>query len=176
MSQSATLGAGCFWCVEAVFLQLRGVQRVESGYAGGAMENPSYQAICTGGTGHAEVIRIDFDPELVSYETLLEVFWHSHDPTTLNRQGADRGTQYRSVIFYHDEPQRATAEASKAAADTSALWPDPIVTEMAPLPAYFPAEAYHQDYYTLNPAQGYCSVIIPPKLKKLRERFPHLLV
>ncbi|MFT5122322.1 MAG: peptide-methionine (S)-S-oxide reductase [Kiritimatiellia bacterium] len=175
MIQSATFGAGCFWCVEAVFLQLKGVQRVESGYAGGVLNNPTYQDICTGATGHAEVIRIDFDPEVIAYETLLEVFWHTHDPTTLNRQGGDRGTQYRSVIFYHDEAQRTAAEASKVATDASGLWSDPIVTEISPLPDYYPAEAYHQDYYNRNPSQGYCSVAIPPKLKKLHERFPDLV-
>ena len=144
MDQSATLGAGCFWCVEAVFQQLRGVQRVESGYAGGAMENPSYQAICTGGTGHAEVIRIDFDPEFVSYETLLEVFWHSHDPTTLNRQGADRGTQYRSAVFYHN-PAQQTAALASAEVEGKRLR-KAVVTQIVPAQKFWLAERKHQKY------------------------------
>ena len=171
----ATLGGGCFWCVEAVFQRLKGVQAVESGYAGGKVKNPTYREVCSGLTGHAEVIQITFDPQVISYEQLLKVFWYVHDPTTLNRQGADSGTQYRSVIFYHDESQRRDAEASRKAADDSDLWPDTIVTEISPLVNYFPAEADHQDYYNRNSGQMYCSVVIAPKLQKLHQKFGHLL-
>lgn len=173
--EQATFGAGCFWCVEAVFKSLRGVQKVESGYAGGHIKNPSYREVCSGSTGHAEVARITFDPGIISYETLLEVFWHTHNPTTLNRQGADQGTQYRSVIFYHNDQQRKTAEASLQKTDASGLWDDPIVTTIEPLKNYYPAGAEHQDYYDRNPHAGYCSFVIAPKLKKLYKEFPHLL-
>ena len=136
---TATFGAGCFWCVEAVFQQMKGVHKVESGYAGGFIDNPTYKQVCSGQTGHAEVARIWFDSSIISYETLLEIFWHSHDPTTLNRQGADEGTQYRSVIYYHNDEQKTMAEASKSATDTSGLWPNPIVTEITAVPTYYPS-------------------------------------
>jgi peptide-methionine (S)-S-oxide reductase len=165
----ATLGAGCFWCVEAVFQQLRGVLRVLPGYAGGTVENPTYQQVCGGATGHAEVARIEFDPQVLSFAELLEVFWRTHDPTTLNRQGPDVGTQYRSVIFYHSEAQRQTAEFSRR--EAARLWPDPIVTAIEPCPPFYPAEDYHRDYYRLNPGQTYCRLVIAPKLKKFAQEF-----
>jgi peptide-methionine (S)-S-oxide reductase len=161
----ATFGGGCFWCVEAVFERLPGVTSVTSGYAGGITPNPDYKSICGGFTGHAEVVQIEFDPAIISFEKLLEVFWLAHDPTTLNQQGADRGTQYRSVILYHDDEQRIAAEASKAAA--RAQFDSPIVTEIIPLRKFYTAEDYHQDFYRNNPAQPYCLATIPPKLKKL---------
>lgn len=164
----ATFGGGCFWCTEAVFERLPGVKSVESGYAGGHVPNPTYEQICTGETGHAEVIRIAYDPAAVSFERLVEVFFEAHDPTTLNRQGADEGTQYRSVIFYHDEAQKAAAEKGKAAAQ--AFFDDPIVTEISPLPKYYPAERYHQDYFKNNPNQGYCAFVIRPKVNKLQQK------
>lgn len=167
-TQLATFGGGCFWCTEAVFELLPGVKRVESGYAGGHVPNPTYKQVCTGETGHAEVIRIEFDPAVVSYDRLVEVFFEAHDPTTLNRQGADEGTQYRSVIYYHDEAQKAAAEKGKAAAQ--AHFDDPIVTEISPLPKYYPAEDYHQDYFKNNPNQGYCSFVIRPKVTKLQKK------
>lgn len=169
--EAATFGAGCFWCVEAVFLELRGVERVVSGYAGGSVQNPTYQQVCSGATGHAEVVQITFDPDVISYGELLEVFWRAHDPTTLNRQGADVGTQYRSAIFYHDEDQRRIAEDSRKRADEAGIWPDPIVTEIAPLTVFYAAEPYHQDYYRLNPHQPYCRMVIDPKVRKLRKQF-----
>lgn len=161
----ATFGAGCFWCVEAVFERLDGVHAVESGYMGGSVKNPSYREVCSGTTGHAEVTQIHYDPEIISFEILLDWLWRSHDPTSLNRQGADTGTQYRSAIFYHDETQRLAAEASKAAAQ--AQFAKPIVTEITPASAFYPAEDYHQDYYRLNTAAPYCQMIIRPKLQKL---------
>lgn len=171
----ATFGAGCFWCVEAIFERVKGIISVESGYSGGKVKNPSYREVTTGTTGHAEVTRVVFDPEIVSFEVLLEVFWHTHDPTTLNRQGADVGTQYRSAIFYHNEEQRKIAEASKAKTDASGLWKNPIVTEISPLENYYVAEDYHQDYYNNNPNAGYCSYVIAPKVKKFKKEFGHLL-
>ncbi len=173
--EKATFGAGCFWCVEAVFQKLKGVHSVESGYAGGEKANPTYREICNGTTGHAEVTQVTFHPAEISYEQLLEVFWHTHDPTTLNRQGADVGTQYRSVIFYHDETQRDTAEASRQRTDASDLWNDPIVTEISPLPAYYKAEDYHQNYYNENSGQRYCSLVIAPKLEKFYREFREFL-
>ena len=167
----ATFGGGCFWCVEAVFLELKGVEKVVSGYAGGKIPNPTYEQICSGTTGHAEVIQIAFDPAVISYDQLLTVFWHVHDPTTLNRQGADVGTQYRSTIMVHNEEQRSIAVASKAETDASGLWNDPIVTEILPLDVFYPAESYHQDYYNRNPRQGYCSFVIAPKMQKFRKEF-----
>jgi peptide-methionine (S)-S-oxide reductase len=167
----ATLGAGCFWCVEAVFLELKGVESVASGYAGGAAQSPTYEQVCTGTTGHAEVIQIIFDPEVISYGDLLEVFWRVHDPTTPNRQGADVGTQYRSLILYHDENQKRTAEESKRRAQEAGIWPDPIVTEIRPFTKFFEAEAYHQDFYGRNPTQPYCRMVIDPKLRKFRQAF-----
>jgi len=169
-SDSATLeiasfGAGCFWCVEAVFENLDGVQAVESGYMGGEVKDPTYREVCTGTTGHAEITQITFDPDLISFEALLDLLWRSHDPTTLNRQGADQGTQYRSAIFYHSEAQREIAEASKAAAQKD--FDQPIVTEITEASVFYPAEDYHQDYYRLNKAAPYCQMVIRPKLKKL---------
>ena len=169
--ETATLGAGCFWCIEAIFQDLKGVHEVISGYSGGTVENPTYQQVCTGATGHAEVIQISFDPKVISFEDLLYVFWRTHDPTTLNRQGADTGTQYRSAIFYNSEEQQAIAEKSKQETDVSGLWPNPIVTEIVPLSNFYVAEEYHQNYYRLNPNQPYCQVIINPKLGKFKKEF-----
>ncbi|MEX2601993.1 MAG: peptide-methionine (S)-S-oxide reductase MsrA [Balneolaceae bacterium] len=173
--QQATFGAGCFWCVEAIYQRINGVVAVESGYSGGHVDNPGYQAVTTGRTGHAEVARITFDPEVISYEELLEVFWHTHDPTTLNRQGADVGPQYRSVIFFHDERQQEIAEESLKRTDATDLWQDPIVTEVSPLINYYKAENYHQNYFNNNPDAGYCSIVIAPKVAKFKKDFPHLL-
>lgn len=167
-TEIATFGGGCFWCTEAVFERVPGVKKVVSGYAGGKTVNPTYKQICLGDTGHAEVIQIEFDPAVVSYEKLLETFFEAHDPTTLNRQGADEGTQYRSVIFYHGEAQKRAAEAAKLAAGK--IWDDPIVTEISPAPIFWPAEDYHQNYFAKNPTQGYCSFVIRPKVKKLQEK------
>ena len=175
-SETATLGGGCFWCVEAAFLDLKGVQAVVSGYAGGPQPNPSYRQVCTGTTGHAEVIQVTFDNALIDYQTLLEVFFTVHDPTTLDAQGADVGTQYRSVIFWHTPAQRDTAAEVIARLTRDGVWPNPIVTELAPLPPFYPAEDYHQDYYRRNPSQGYCQAVISPKLAKLRQKHRDLLV
>ena len=169
MSETATLAGGCFWCLEAVFLELKGVENVVSGYAGGSMPRPSYEAVCTGQTGHAEVVQITFDPAVIMYDELLDVFFTIHDPTTLNRQGADQGTQYRSAIFYHNDAQRKAAE--DAVKRQQAIWDDPIVTEVKPVPEFFPAEEYHQNYYARNPAQGYCSAVVAPKVAKARSKF-----
>ncbi len=169
--ERATFGGGCFWCVEAFYQDLHGVQEVVSGYAGGSVPNPTYRDVCDGTTGHAEVVQIRFDPETVSYRDLLDVFWRTHDPTTLNRQGADVGTQYRSEIFYHDEQQRAEAEQSLAKTDASELWPDPIVTEVSPLSEFYRAEDYHQNYYRSNRAQPYCTFVIDPKMQWFRDAF-----
>ena len=173
--EKATLGGGCFWCVEAVYQQLQGVEKVVSGYAGGTVKNPTYREVCTGQTGHAEVIQITFDPAVISYGELLAVFWQVHNPTTLNRQGADVGTQYRSVIFYHDERQKAAAEASKKQAEVEDLWPNPIVTEISPLTEFYEAEDYHQNYFNDNPIQPYCQMVIAPKMKKFKAEFAHRL-
>ncbi len=173
--ETTTLGAGCFWCIEAVFQNLKGVQSVVSGYTGGQVENPTYQQICTGATGHAEVAQIKFDPEVISFEEILYVFWRTHDPTTLNRQGADVGTQYRSAIFYDSDEQKEIAEKSKAKTDASDLWPDPIVTEISQLDKFYKAEEYHQDYYRLNFNQPYCRLIIDPKIRKLKKEFSNKL-
>lgn len=169
--ETATFGAGCFWCVEAVYQELIGVEKVISGYAGGSVENPTYQQVCSGTTGHAEVAQISYDPDLISYQELLDVFWRTHDPTTLNRQGADVGPQYRSAIFYHDEKQKALAEKSKQETDASDLWPNPIVTEISPLTRFYPAEDYHQNYFRQNPHQPYCQMVISPKMSKFRKEF-----
>jgi peptide-methionine (S)-S-oxide reductase len=170
--EKATLGAGCFWCVEAIFQDLAGVKKVESGYAGGHVKNPTYKEVCSGRTGHAEVIQITFDPKVISYEDILEVFWYTHDPTTLNRQGADVGTQYRSAIFYHSEAQKAIAEKSKKAADASGDFQNPIVTEIVEISNYYEAEDYHQDYYNNNgSSNGYCRVVITPKIQKFRKKY-----
>ncbi len=168
-TELATLGGGCFWCVEAVYQELNGVMKVESGYAGGHVRNPTYQEICTGTTGHAEVAQITFDPSIVSFEEILEVFFTVHDPTTLNRQGNDVGTQYRSVIYYHTPEQKKVAEAAKLAA--SELWSDPVVTEIAPLDKFYKAETYHQNYYKDNPNQPYCVYVVGPKVEKFRKKF-----
>jgi peptide-methionine (S)-S-oxide reductase len=167
----ATLGGGCFWCLEAVFEQLRGVTRVESGYAGGSVDRPSYRQVCTGATGHAEVVQVAFDPAGISYREILEVFFTIHDPTTLNRQGADVGTQYRSVIFYHSPEQQRAAEGLIAELNAAKVWRRPVVTEIVPFTALFKAEDYHQDYFRQNPEQPYCQVVINPKVAKLRKHF-----
>lgn len=166
--QKMTVGGGCFWCTEAVFDQIKGVEKVVSGYSGGNVPGtPTYREVCSGLTGHAEVIQVSFNPKIISYKELLEIFMTSHDPTTLNRQGADTGTQYRSVIFYHDENQKQIAE--QVLSETTSYYDNPIVTELSPLDKFFPAETDHQDYYTNNPEQGYCRVVISPKISKLRK-------
>ncbi len=168
-TEIATLGGGCFWCLEAVYQELKGVQHVESGYAGGTVANPSYDDVCSGQTGHAEVVRISFDPAIVSYREILEIFFTIHDPTTLNRQGNDSGTQYRSVIFYHTPEQEDTAK--HVIAEMANVWDAPIVTELKPLPAYYKAEDYHQNYFRQNPLQGYCAFVVAPKVAKFRKVF-----
>lgn len=173
--EEATFGSGCFWCTEAVYEIVNGIEDVVSGYSGGHLDNPSYEQVSTGTTGHAEVARITYDPDVISYEELLEIFWHSHDPTTLNRQGNDVGEQYRSVIFYHNEEQRKLAEESLKKTDASDLWKDPIVTAVQPLINYYPAENYLQDYFRNNPNAGYCSYVIAPKVAKFKKEFRHLL-
>jgi peptide-methionine (S)-S-oxide reductase len=165
----ATLGGGCFWCLDAAYRRVEGVTGVVSGYAGGEDPRPTYQRVCSGVTGHAEVVQVEFDPAVISYRDILDVFWAIHDPTTLNQQGHDVGTQYRSIILTHDDAQRQAAEESRAAVQS--LWPKPVVTEIVPLEVFHPAEEYHQDYYARNPEQGYCQVVINPKLAKLRQRF-----
>lgn len=167
----ATFGGGCFWCTEAVYKGMDGVQSVVSGYAGGHTKNPTYKEVCTGQTGHAEVTQITYDPSKISYDKLLEVFWAAHDPTSLNKQGNDVGTQYRSVIFYSDDAQREAAVKSKATLATSGAFKNPIVTEIKPLTNFYPAEDYHQDYYSRNPNQPYCYFVIRPKLEKLEKKF-----
>ena len=169
--QVATFGAGCFWCTEAVFLNVKGVEKVESGYSGGKIKNPSYREICTGTTDHAEVTQITFNPKTVTFEELLEVFWNTHDPTTLNRQGADEGTQYRSVVFYHTESQKNTAEDYKKQLEASRLFKNPIVTEISPIKDFYKAEDYHQNYFALNPNQSYCQYVIRPKVDKFKKQF-----
>lgn len=169
--QTATFGAGCFWCTEAVFQQLKGVELVVSGYSGGDVKNPTYRQVCTGMTGHAEVIQITYDAKAISYENLLEAFWKTHDPTTLNQQGNDYGTQYRSVVFYHTAEQKALAEHYKQKLDASGAFADPIVTEIAPFEKFYPAEDYHQNYFNDNGRQPYCQAIIRPKVDKVREAF-----
>lgn len=173
--QEATFGAGCFWCVEAVFEEVKGVESVKAGYAGGHVDNPSYKEVTRGNTGHAEVARVIYDPEVISYDVLLEVFWHTHNPTTKDRQGADVGPQYRSVIFYHTDDQKIKAEESMKKTDESDLWVDPIVTEIQPVTNYSEAENYHQNYYENNKNAGYCQAVIAPKLKKFRKEFSHLI-
>ncbi len=165
-----TLGGGCFWCIEAVFLELEGVRKVVSGYMGGHVDNPSYKEVCNGTTGHAEVVQVIYDPTVVSLETILDVFWTVHDPTTLNRQGADVGTQYRSAIYYHNDKDKAIAQKSMTELATE-LWDDPIVTELTAASTFYPAEDYHQNYYNNNKSQGYCRVVINPKLSKFRKKF-----
>jgi peptide-methionine (S)-S-oxide reductase len=169
-SEFATLGGGCFWCLEALFNELGGIGRVEPGYSGGSVPNPTYKQVCTGTTGHAEVVRIAFDPTTIPFRDILEVFFSIHDPTTLNRQGADVGTQYRSVIFYHTPEQRAIAEETIQELDAGGRWSDPVVTEVKPFEAFYPAEEYHRRYYEQNSGQGYCRTVIAPKLAKLRKQ------
>jgi peptide-methionine (S)-S-oxide reductase len=167
----ATLGGGCFWCLEAVYKELRGVEKVVSGYAGGHVKNPTYHQVCTGGTGHAEVVQITFNPQEVSFKEILQVFFTIHDPTTLNRQGYDEGTQYRSAIFYHTPEQRQIAEQTIAELNAEKVWDDPIVTEIVPLTEFYPAEDYHQDYFENNPNQPYCRAVVEPKVAKFRKYF-----
>jgi len=170
-SETATLGGGCFWCTEAILSELSGVANVTSGYAGGNVPHPTYEQVCTGRTGHAEVVQVVFDPGIVSYHDLLTVFLTTHDPTSLNRQGNDVGTQYRSVIFYHSPAQRETAEQVIGELETAQLWKRTIVTEVAPFTEFYPAEEYHRDYFRRNPASGYCRAIIAPKVSKFRKQF-----
>jgi peptide-methionine (S)-S-oxide reductase len=176
VSEVATFGGGCFWCLDAAFRQLRGVERVVSGYAGGKRPNPTYEQVCTGTTGHAEVIQITFDPQIISYRDLLGVLFTIHDPTTLNRQGNDIGTQYRSVVFYHSAEQMKAAQETIAALAADNVWDDAIVTEIAPFTVFYPAEGYHQDYFSKNPNQPYCSAIVAPKVSKVRKEFFDRLV
>jgi peptide-methionine (S)-S-oxide reductase len=166
----ATVGGGCFWCLEAVYNEVKGVEKVVSGYAGGTVPNPDYQAVCSGSTGHAEVVQITFDPRQVSYRDLLEIFFTIHDPTTLNRQGHDVGTQYRSVIFYHDDAQKMTATNVVSELGQAQLWRDPIATQILPAPEFYPAEEYHQRYFERNPTQGYCTMVVAPKIAKFRKQ------
>ena len=169
--QTATFGSGCFWCTEAIFERVNGVVKVESGYSGGIVEKPTYQEVCTGTTGHAEVTQITYDPSVISFDELLEIFWKTHDPTTLNKQGNDVGTQYRSVIFYHSENQKELAKKYKSELDKSGAWDNPIVTEISPFKNFYSAEGYHQDYYENNPNQGYCAFVIAPKVEKFEKVF-----
>ena len=171
MKQQATLAGGCFWCLEAVYDQLRGVENVQSGYAGGRRPNPTYEQVCTGTTGHAEVVQITYDDDQVSFRDLLDVFFTIHDPTTLNRQGGDVGTQYRSAIFYHDDSQKQESEAKIRELEAEKTWSDPIVTQIEPLKEFYPAEDYHRDYFERNPGQAYCAVVIAPKVAKARKHF-----
>jgi len=169
MEEKVLLGGGCFWCIEAVYRRVKGVKSAISGYAGGAMSDPDYRSVCSGTTGHAEVVEVTFDSEVISLESILEIFWVIHDPTTLNRQGADKGSQYRSVIYYDSEAQQKVAEASIAQAQKR--FDDPIVTELSPVPTFYPAEGYHQNYYDLNSGQGYCQMVIAPKIEKFMRTF-----
>jgi peptide-methionine (S)-S-oxide reductase len=171
MTEIATLAGGCFWCLEAVYEELKGVERVESGYSGGTVSDPTYRQVCTGTTGHAEVVQVTFDPEVVSFKEILEVFFTIHDPTTLNRQGADVGPQYRSAIFYHDEGQRRVAEEVISELEAERVWDNPIVTEVTPFDTFYVAEDYHQGYYRNNEYQPYCQVVIAPKVAKFRSKY-----
>ncbi|ELR71020.1 Peptide methionine sulfoxide reductase MsrA [Fulvivirga imtechensis AK7] len=173
--KKTTLGAGCFWCVEAVFQQLEGVESVISGYTGGKIKNPTYREVCSGLTGHAEVAQITYDPQVISFEDILEVFWKTHDPTTLNKQGADVGTQYRSAIFYHDDEQKRIAEVIKEELDRSGTFEKPIVTEITPLEDFYPAEDYHQNYFNQNQEQPYCQYVVGPKVEKVKRVFKEKL-
>lgn len=174
-TQTATLGGGCFWCLEAIYQQVRGVENVVSGYAGGTGEKPDYKSVCTGTTGHAEVVQISFDPAVISYTDLLHIFWRIHDPTTLNYQGADIGSQYRSIILCQDDAQNQLAEYSKTETDKSNLWSDTIVTEIEPLQKFFEAEDYHHNYYLNNSSQPYCFMVINPKLEKFKKSLQHMI-
>ncbi|MEW5870550.1 MAG: peptide-methionine (S)-S-oxide reductase MsrA [Chloroflexota bacterium] len=167
----ATIAGGCFWCLEAVFDDLQGVLDVVSGYSGGALPHPTYQQVCSGNTGHAEVIQVTFDPQVITFREILEVFFSLHDPTTLNRQGADVGTQYRSAIFYHNEQQKAVAEQVIQDLEAQGIWPKPFVTEVTAFQAFYPAEDYHQEYFKNNPYQGYCQVVVAPKVAKFRQKY-----
>jgi peptide-methionine (S)-S-oxide reductase len=169
--ETATLGAGCFWCIEAIYQDVKGVHNVVSGYMGGHIKNPTYDEVCEGTTGHAEVAQITFDPSAISFEDILYIFWQTHDPTTLNRQGNDAGTQYRSAIFYHSDEQKRIAEKSKADTDSSGLYPNPIVTEITPASDFYVAENYHQNFYKMNPNQPYCRFVVDPKVRKFRKSF-----
>jgi len=169
--ETATLGTGCFWCTEAIFQELKGVEKVTSGYSGGTVPNPTYEQVCSKTTGHAECLNILYNPAVISFDELLEVFWQVHDPTTSNRQGADVGTQYRSVIFYHNDEQKAKAQKYKVALDKSGAWANPIVTTLEPFTKFYPAENYHQNYYNNNTSQGYCQFVIRPKLEKFEKVF-----
>ena len=173
--ETATFGSGCFWCTEAIFLNVEGVEKVESGYEGGKVKNPTYKEVCSGLTGHAEVVRLRFNPSVVSYDQLLEIFWKTHDPTTLNQQGADIGTQYRSVIFYHDEQQKHKAEFYKKRLEEEKAFDKPIVTEISPAATFYKAEDYHQNYYNLNSSVPYCTYVIQPKLEKFKKAFNAIL-
>lgn len=170
-TETATFGGGCFWCTEAIFRSLKGVETVESGYSGGKTKNPTYQEVCTGETGHAEVIQISFNPKVISFRELLEVFWETHDPTTLNRQGADSGTQYRSAVFYHSPEQKETAEKYKAELNKENVYNKPVVTEITAFDQFYKAESYHQNYFANNRSQGYCQFVIVPKIEKFRKIF-----
>lgn len=171
----ATFGSGCFWCTEAIFLNVKGVEKVESGYSGGKVKNPTYREVCSGLTGHAEVVQVTYDPNVISYDELLEIFWQTHDPTTLNRQGADEGTQYRSVVFYHNDTQKALAEEYKKKLTEVKAFDNPIVTEISPFTVFYKAEDYHQNYYNLNGSAPYCSFVIKPKLDKFKKVFKEKL-
>jgi peptide-methionine (S)-S-oxide reductase len=175
MTDIATLAGGCFWCTEAVFSELRGVQSVQPGYSGGTLENPTYEEVCTDSTGHAEAVQITFDPMIISYRDLLQVFFSTHDPSTLNRQGNDVGTQYRSAIFYHNKEQKRVAEEVMKQITEAKIWDGPIVTELVPFKAFYPAEDYHKDYFKKNPSQGYCRVVIAPKIAKFRKHYESML-
>jgi peptide-methionine (S)-S-oxide reductase len=170
-TETATFGTGCFWCTEAIFQQVEGVIKVTSGYSGGRVVNPSYKEVCTGTTGHAECLNIEYDPAKVTFDELLEMFWQVHDPTTINRQGNDIGTQYRSVVFYHNKEQKAAVEKYKAALDKSGAWDNPIVTGLEPFVKFYPAEDYHQNYYNSNKGEGYCQFVIRPKVEKFEKVF-----
>jgi peptide-methionine (S)-S-oxide reductase len=170
-AQLATFGSGCFWCSEAIFLNVKGVLKVESGYSGGKVKNPTYEQVCTGTTGHAEVVQLTYDPSIISYDELLEIFWKTHDPTTLNRQGADVGTQYRSVIFYHNPEQKELAEHYKHKLNEEGAYNNPVVTEIAPFESFYVAEDYHQNYYNLNGNAPYCTFVIQPKVEKFKKVF-----
>jgi len=169
--ETTTLGGGCFWCLEAVYQSLEGVLKVESGYMGGTIKNPSYKEVCTGRTGHAEVVRVTFDPNIIGYKDILDVFWHIHDPTTLNKQGNDVGSQYRSAIFYYNPEQKAIAEQSKSQVVLTGFWLNPIVTEITEVSAFYKAEDYHQNYFNDNPNQPYCVYVVNPKLEKFKKQF-----
>ena len=174
-NETITLGGGCFWCLEAVYLCMDGVTGVQSGYAGGQKPNPTYKEVCRGNTGHAEVVRVEFEPEVTPMREILSVFFTIHDPTTLNRQGADVGTQYRSVIFYYDDAQKVEAESIMRELTSQQIWPNPLVTHLEPMPEFYVAEDYHQEYYFTNPHQGYCMAVVAPKVSKFRSKFAHKL-